>query len=140
MLYNPHTILKRVIIRSLITLSSVFILVNTSQAQCPPLGNFSGMSGDFKACPGMSLTYTINPVANAASYTWNLPSGATISGQNPYNTTATTVTVDYGPSFSAPGNLCVNANDTCGSSSIRENMANRTCMSMESGCNRSPRC
>lgn len=114
MLYNPHTFLKRVIIRSLITLSSIFILVNTSQAQCPPLGNFSGMSGDFKACPGMSLTYTINPVANAASYTWNLPSGATISGQNPYNTTATTVTVDYGPSFSAPGNLCVNANDTCG--------------------------
>lgn len=98
----------------LLTLVTVAVMnIHSSSAQCPPLGSFSGMTGDLRACPGMSLTYTLAPVTNAVSYTWNLPPGATISGQNPYTTTATVVTVDYGPLFSAPGNLCVTAYNGC---------------------------
>jgi len=78
----------------LILITIAAMSINTSSAQCPPLGSFSGMTGDLRACPGMSLTYTLTPVTNAISYTWNLPPGATISGQNPYTTTATVVTVD----------------------------------------------
>ena len=97
-----------------LTLVTVAVMsINLSSAQCPPLGAFSGMTGDFKACPGMSLTYTLTPVTNAISYTWNLPPGATISGQNPYTTSSNVVTVDYGPLFSAPGSLCVTAYNGC---------------------------
>ncbi|HNR20407.1 MAG TPA: T9SS type A sorting domain-containing protein [Bacteroidia bacterium] len=80
-------------------------------AQCN-LGNLSGMTGTFTACPGNSFQYTVGAVTNATSYTWNLPPGATINGQNPFTSAATTVTVDYDLTFTPPGNICVFANNS----------------------------
>ncbi|MBS1764401.1 MAG: T9SS type A sorting domain-containing protein [Bacteroidetes bacterium] len=112
---KKQNVIMSVIKRCLITLTLVPVLNGQVMAQCPPLGHYTGMTGDFGACPGMSLSYTINPVTNATSYTWQLPPGATISGMNPYTSASTTVTVNYGPSFSAPGNICVVASNGCSS-------------------------
>lgn len=96
-----------------IAFTTAFFLLNatSSQSQCN-LGNMTGMTGTFAACPGTSYQYTIALVTNATSYTWNLPPGATINGQNPFTSAATTVTVDYDLSFSPPGNICVFANNS----------------------------
>jgi len=51
-------------------------------------------SGDNAVCPGATITYSIDPVATATSYTWTVPGGWTIlSGQG-----TTTVTVVVGSS------------------------------------------
>lgn len=88
-----------------------FAFTNLAYAQCN-LGNLTGMTGTFAACPGTSYQYTVAIVTNATSYTWNLPAGATINGQNPYTSAATTVTIDYDLSFTPPGNICVFANNS----------------------------
>lgn len=55
------------------------------------------------------ITYSISPVANAASYTWTVPFGTTIvSGQG-----TTSITVNFG---SISGNICVTASNGCGTS------------------------
>ncbi len=111
---KSNTTLKRikVAIVTLICIAATGIR-NQTHAQCPTLGTFSGLTGDLNACPGMVLTYTLAPVNNAISYTWYLPPGATINGQNPYTTASNVVTVTYGPLFSAPGNICVYATNGC---------------------------
>jgi PKD repeat protein len=56
------------------------------------------------------VTYTVSSVSGASSYTWSVPSGATItSGQG-----TTSVTVNYGTSG---GNITVTASNSCGTSS-----------------------
>jgi hypothetical protein len=58
------------------------------------------------------VTYSIAAVANAASYTWTLPSGVTlVSGSG-----TTTIQVLIGSSFCG-GNITVRANSACGNSS-----------------------
>jgi hypothetical protein len=60
------------------------------------------------------VTYSIAAVANAASYTWTLPSGVTlVSGSG-----TTTIQVLIGSSFCG-GNITVRANSACGNSSTR---------------------
>jgi hypothetical protein len=105
------TVAKRVAV--LLCMCGLLFNMQASQAQCPTLGGFTGMSGDFSVCPGMTLTYTLNPVANATSYKWYLPPGATINGQNPYTTTSNVVTVNFGAFYASPGNLCVTATNGC---------------------------
>lgn len=67
-------------------------------------------------CPAgtSSATYSIVAVSSATSYTWTVPSGASISGGQGTNT----VNVNFGSSFSS-GNISVTADNVCGSSSPR---------------------
>ncbi|MCB2196742.1 MAG: hypothetical protein KQH79_12840 [Bacteroidetes bacterium] len=86
-------------------------VININQAGVPPArpGTISGASS---LCPNHSETYSISSVANATSYTWIVPSGASIvSGQG-----TTQVEVDFG---SASGYVKVRANNSNGSSSYR---------------------
>jgi autotransporter-associated beta strand protein len=70
-------------------------------------GNPSGSS----VCAGASgVTYSISPVSMATTYTWGVPSGASITaGQG-----TTAITVNWGTAVS--GNVTVNAGNTCGTS------------------------
>ena len=61
-----------------------------------------------------TITYTIASVAGATGYTWTAPAGATVvNGQN-----TNTVDVTYASNFTT-GQLCVTANNGCGSSAPR---------------------
>jgi large repetitive protein len=58
------------------------------------------------------VAFSITAVTGATSYTWDVPSGATIaSGQG-----STAITVDFG---TTSGNVTVKANNICGSSLVR---------------------
>ena len=62
-------------------------------------------------CAPTTRSYSVASVPGALSYTWTAPANATIvSGQN---TTSVTVSFSNGFTF---GNLCVKANNACGSS------------------------
>nr|HMT30752.1 T9SS type A sorting domain-containing protein [Bacteroidia bacterium] len=63
---------------------------------------------------GQTITYSIAAVAGATSYTWTPPAGASLSTPNGNNS----VDVTYSPGFTT-GNLCVTANNGCGSSTPR---------------------
>ncbi|MGL5892036.1 MAG: FG-GAP-like repeat-containing protein, partial [Bacteroidia bacterium] len=64
-------------------------------------------------CQGAAgVTYSIPPVANATSYNWSLPSGATIVSGNGTNS----ITVDYN-NFAASGTVSVSGVNACGSGS-----------------------
>lgn len=61
-------------------------------------------------CGPTTKTYSIASVSMATSYTWSVPAGASIvSGQG-----TTSVSVLFGAGFSF-GNICVTANNACGS-------------------------
>jgi len=66
---------------------------------------------DATVCAGTpNSNYAIAPVANATSYTWTIPAGATIiTGQG-----STSINVDWGTA--ASGEICVTADNNCGSS------------------------
>lgn len=93
-------------------------------SQCSPPAMPSVISGSGNACPGQTKTYSINPVTGATSYTWTLPTGATINGSNPYTGTLTSVNIVFGVSYSAPGTIMVKANNSCGSSPNRSKTLN----------------
>ncbi len=69
------------------------------------------INGQFTNVCSSTQVYTTNPVSGGATnYIWNVPVGASIvSGQG-----TTSITVDFGPSFSS-GDICVEANNGCGS-------------------------
>ena len=96
-----------------IMLAALCLLSNLSNAQCPTLGSIGGLSGPLQACPRLSNSYTVTAVTNATDYTWYLPAGCKINGQNPYTSSSTTVTVDFGAFFVPPGNISVYANNAC---------------------------
>jgi PKD repeat protein len=85
--------------------SSLAVTVNT--APTAP-GTITGLNS---VCANQTgVTYSIPSVSGATSYTWTVPSGATIaSGQG-----TTSVTVNYGTSG---GNVTVTASNSCGTSS-----------------------
>ncbi len=67
------------------------------------------ISGPTSVCGGDTATYSISPVTGANSYTWSVPSDATIiSGQG-----TTTIDVVFG---STSGTISVTADNDCGSS------------------------
>jgi len=73
------------------------------------------ITGTSTVCQGQNaVTYTVPAIANATSYIWNLPSGA--SGTS----TTNSITVNYGIS-SVSGNITVRGTNTCGSGSVSEN-------------------
>ncbi len=62
-------------------------------------------------CEVTGVVYTVPVTANTTSYTWTVPSFATIiSGQG-----TNSITVDYGNSNGSAGTICVTANNACGS-------------------------
>lgn len=75
-------------------------------------GNFT--TGDLYGVCGQTITYTIAAVTGATSYTWTAPSGASLASSNGTNFIDVTFTSGY-----TIGNLCVVANNSCGSGSPR---------------------
>jgi len=75
-------------------------------------GGISGPGANL--CLVSGAIYSISPVVGATGYTWSVPTGATII-QN----TGTSITVNFGPGFTNTGNICVTANNACGSSVSR---------------------
>jgi len=66
------------------------------------------ISGTAAICQGQNaVTYTVPSIANATSYVWTLPSGAT------GNSSTNSMTVDYGIS-ALSGNITVNGRNSCG--------------------------
>jgi len=78
---------------------------------CNTVANPGAITGLTTVCSGQSgVTYSIGSVTNATSYTWSVPSGATIvSGQG-----TTSITVNFG---SSSGNISVTASNSCSNSS-----------------------
>ncbi len=78
-------------------------------------GGFGTITGATKACPGQSHVYSHNPVLRASYYIWTLPTGATIGGLSSFQTTGTSVTVDFAVGFVA-SSIQITAYNGCGSS------------------------
>jgi len=68
------------------------------------------MSGPATVCQGSSNTYSVAAVTGATSYTWTLPTGWT--GSSTTNSITTTASANS-------GQICVTANNACGSSTQR---------------------
>jgi hypothetical protein len=74
------------------------------------VGTLGAMTGAFAVCPGQTgLVYNVPPVAGAATYTWTVPTGVTITSGAGTNS----ITVNVGGNFSI-GNICVTATSICG--------------------------
>jgi stress response protein SCP2 len=66
------------------------------------------ITGTATVCPGQSsVSYSVPTIANATSYIWSLPSGATGTS------TTNSITVSYGTS-AVSGNITVKGTNTCG--------------------------
>ncbi len=71
------------------------------------------ITGSAVVCEGATgVSYSISPVAEATSYTWTVPSGATITA----GSSTEAITVDFG---TTSGDVCVTASSICGTSSPR---------------------
>ncbi|TAH40957.1 MAG: T9SS type A sorting domain-containing protein, partial [Bacteroidetes bacterium] len=75
-------------------------------------GSISGPGTNL--CGLTGVTYTIIPVLGATSYNWTVPSGVNIT-----NNTGLSITVDFTPTFTGTGNICVASVNSCGSSITR---------------------
>ena len=77
-----------------------------------PLPSAAGsISGTATVCPGLTgVVYTVPAIANATSYNWTLPSGATIASGAGTNS----ITVDFSVG-AVTGNISVAGANTCGS-------------------------
>jgi large repetitive protein len=83
-------------------ISTLAITLNSLPASA---GNISGTT---TVCQGQnSITYSVPTIANASSYVWVLPSGATGTS------TTSSITVNYGTS-AVSGNITVKGNNNCG--------------------------
>ncbi len=70
------------------------------------------MSGPASVCSnGGTYTYTVNNPPTGVTYAWTVPTGATVSG----STNGPTLTVDF--NGASNGQVCVTANNSCGTSS-----------------------
>ena len=84
------------------------ILAITISSQSP--ANAGTISGLTTVCQGQnSVTYNVPAIANATSYLWTLPTGATGTS------TTNSITVNYGTS-AINGNIAVYGNNPCGNS------------------------
>jgi hypothetical protein len=81
------------------------ITINPNSTTIGTVGTITGLSN---VCGVTSATYTIQPVAGAAYYSWTLPNGASSTSTN-----GNSVTVTFDPSF-VSGILYVKAINTCG--------------------------
>ncbi len=93
----------------------------SSDPQCVPVTVFSSLagvmpgaiSGPGSVCAGETgVTYSISEMPSATSYSWSIPSGATVISGIGTNS----LTVDFG---STSGNVSVTASNLCGTSDAR---------------------
>ncbi|MFZ7113900.1 MAG: T9SS type A sorting domain-containing protein, partial [Bacteroidota bacterium] len=77
-----------------------------------------GISGPGTAlCNLTGVTYSIAAVPGATSYNWSVPAGATIVSTAP---NGLSIVVDFTPAFTSnAGNICVSANNACGTGPAR---------------------
>jgi hypothetical protein len=76
----------------------------------PQAGAAGAITGEAAVCQGTSgVIYTVAPVANATTYTWTVPTGATIVS----GATTNSITVDFGLS-AASGVITVYGSNSCG--------------------------
>ncbi|HNP54571.1 MAG TPA: T9SS type A sorting domain-containing protein, partial [Ferruginibacter sp.] len=90
----------------------------------------SSISGPTNPCSFIAnatlATYTIRPVANASSYNWTAPAGATIvSHPSGTGINDTIITVSFAPGF-VSGNITVTSANGCGSNNSARSLALRT--------------
>jgi hypothetical protein len=85
------------------------LAVNLQSAPAQP----GAITGNTSPCQNATgITYSISPVSGATTYTWTVPSGATIvSGQG-----TTSITVNFG---TTSGNISVTAGNSCGTSTAQ---------------------
>ena len=89
------------------TSNAVTIAVNNTPAQ-PGI-----ITGIASICGGtIGVPYSIVPVIGASGYTWNVPSGTTVTAGQGINS----IIVSFG---TASGNITVAASNTCGTSPLR---------------------
>ncbi len=82
--------------------------ISTKQITVNPLPSPAGsISGSNSVCQGQTITYSTPTIANATSYIWTLPFGATGSS------TTNSITVNYS-SNAATGNISVKGQNSCG--------------------------
>ncbi len=63
-------------------------------------------------CNLTGVSYSVGTVANATSYTWSVPPGATITSTS---LNGQSIVVDFSPAFTSnSANICVTANNGCG--------------------------
>jgi hypothetical protein len=76
----------------------------------PLPGNAGAITGSASVCAGaQGVAYSTTPIANASSYVWILPAGASIAtGEGSAN-----ITVDFAPTATS-GNITVHGNNLCG--------------------------
>ncbi len=86
------------------------VLTFTTVSVVPVIPSNNSISGKTTACSSTGgFVYSVAPVADATSYNWTVPSGATITaGQG-----TDSITVTFG---SSSGTISVNASNNCGSS------------------------
>ena len=85
-------------------------LISVNTANTP--GLISGPAAGL--CGSTSIPYSIASVSNASSYSWTVPTGATISsGQG-----TPTIVVNFGSGFTS-GQITVNSVNACGNSGVR---------------------
>ncbi len=75
-------------------------------------GNFT--AGATSGVCGQTITYMINTVSGATGYTWTAPLGASIASTNGTNS----IDIAFSGSYTT-GNVCVTANNACGSGTPR---------------------
>jgi subtilisin-like proprotein convertase family protein len=73
----------------------------------------NSISGSVTPCTGVVTNYSFLPVSGATSYTWTFPNGVTVNSGGTANATIAAVTW---PANSTGGEICVVANNSCGSS------------------------
>jgi large repetitive protein len=78
------------------------------------------ISGPAVICGINSVTFSVNPVPGATSYTWTLPTG--ISGSS----TSNSITAGVSSLLFTGGVVTVKANNTCGSSPVRSKNVTKT--------------
>ena len=75
-------------------------------------GNFT--TGATSGVCGQTITYSINSVSGATGYTWTAPAGASLASANGTNT----IDIAFSPGYTT-GNVCVTADNACGSGTPR---------------------
>jgi len=79
----------------------------------PTPGDAGTITGQVNVCAGSSgIAYSVGTIANASSYVWTLPTGATIASGAGSNS----ITVNYATN-ATPGNITVYGNNVCGNGS-----------------------
>ncbi len=86
------------------------IVVRSAPAQP---GVISGPASN--VCNQSNVIYSVAAVSGEISYTWTAPAGVTIVSGNG----TSSITVNFGSTFTALGNICVTANNICGTSVAR---------------------